>query len=307
MARETRRGGILPVLIFLLSALMVCMAMCMDVGRAVARKNQLSDACDMSALAGATQLPQSTRAQTVSQTVFAANVSSPATYSTTTTTDTIVTSAQEDVQTSFAKIAGIDYITVHAGCRVARSGTVPNQINGNIAPWGVDRSIYVTGNDVTLKMGGGSGVNGNYYALALGGTGASVYQNNIEFGWNGTLGTGDSLTANTQTGVMAGPTSTAVNYRVNQALANPNYMYDTSSNFSPTDPRIIFVPMVDTWADLNGNTQVSIMGFAAVYLVGMQGNSVTGRFVSVSSSYLSYNSSRPAAQDYGLRYLTITN
>src|SRR5438094_5001266 len=99
-----RRGGVLPMLIMLFSTMMVCTAMTVDIARAVSRKAQLSDACDMAAIAGATQLPQQTRAHTVAQSVLAANLASPATYNTDTTNSSIQTSAQQDVATTFARV-----------------------------------------------------------------------------------------------------------------------------------------------------------------------------------------------------------
>lgn len=297
--RAPRRGSITVLMIGLFSALMVCLAMGVDVSRTVARKQQLVNACDAAAIAGASQLPDSTRAQSAANEVFARTFTSSI-YSATATSTEVTTTVNENVSTSFGGAMGMRTIAVSERTRIQRRATPPNEVEGNLSPWAVDQSAYVTGQDVTLKLGGGEGINGNFYALSLGGSGAAQYQNNIMYGYSGTLGTGDALTADTQPGAMVGPTRDAVDYRIGLATSNPAYASDTPVNYSPTNPRILLAAMVSSWVDAQGRTQVTIVGFGAVYLVGMVGNNVIGRFVSVTRVNATVDSSRPAGTYFGV-------
>lgn len=285
------------VIILVCSTLMVFLAMGIDVGRALSRKQQLSNACDAAAIGGGSELPNASRASTAATQVLAATFSSPI-YTVTTSSADVRTTASEAVPTTFARLAGMSSITVSASARVVRPATPANEMTGGITPWAIEQAAYAPGTAVTLKLGGGSGSGGNFYALALGGSGATVYQNNIMFGYAGTLGAGDQLSADTEPGAMTGPTKSAVNYRIGLATSNPAYAPDTASSYSGTNPRILEIAMVQSWVDVSGKTQVQITGFAAVYLVGMQGNDVQGVFVSASTGRVSVSGSRPAGADY---------
>jgi hypothetical protein len=173
-------------------------------------------------------------------------------------------------------------------------------MNGGITPWAVTFDVYATGTVIELKQGGGGGSGGNFQALALGGSGASVYSDNVKYGYSGTFGTGDDMGAMTEPGAMTGPTRDAVDYRIALATSNSAYSSDTPTNYSASNPRILVVPMVDTWVDVNGRNWVNIVGFAAVYLIGMHGNDVRAQFVSYTSRNATTDTSRAAGTNYGV-------
>jgi hypothetical protein len=105
---------------------------------------------------------------------------------------------------------------------------------------------------------------GNWGPLALGGTGASTFESNVENGYFGKVGIGDLL--NTETGLMAGPTKIAFDARLSAGeTQDPGGTY---ANHTLTDPRAVTVPMVD-FANINGKSQVPVIGFAELWLVGM--------------------------------------
>lgn len=304
-ADARRRGSVTTLVLFLYSALLVFAAMVFDTGKSIARKTQLMNACDAAALAGGRELPDTTKATAAANQVFAATFTSNI-YTVTTTSSRVTCTATDAVPTSFARLAGLSAISVTATARSERATTPINEMPGGITPWAIEESVYATGQQITLKLSGGDGSNGNFYALALGGTGGSNYEDNIKYGYSGTLGTGDNLVTDTEPGAKTGPTSDGVAYRIAQATANPAYASETAATASGSNPRILICPMVDSWIDVSGRSIVQIVGFAAVYLVGMQGNNVIGQFMAISTPKGTINGSRPAGQNFGLYGVALT-
>lgn len=304
-AMQDRRGSVITLMLCIYAALLVFLAMGIDAGRGIARKTQLVNACDAAALAAGRELPNTTKATAAANQVLAATFSSNI-YAVSTSSSQITVSATDSVATSFARVAGLNSITVSASARVDRQATPINEMPGGITPWAIENSTYSAGQPITLKLSGGSGQNGNFYALALGGTGGSNYLDNIKYGYSGTLGTGDDLFTDTEPGAKTGPTKDGVDYRISLATSNPTYASETSTSFSSSNPRILICPMVNSWVDVAGRSVVEIVGFAAIYLEGMSGNNVSGRFVAVAEPNGVISSSRPTANDYGVFDVRLT-
>jgi hypothetical protein len=134
--------------------------------------------------------------------------------------------------------------------------------------------------ELDLKLGTGSGVKlvpGNFYPLALNGTGANVYSNNLTYGVSGTWSVGDQVT--TETGNMVGPTTQGLDPRAAAASVSP-YTSDTWTNFHLDNPRVVVLPLVD-WlsATKGGQSTLTIKGFAAFYITHYGNGDVYGRFV----------------------------
>ena len=73
----------------------------------------------------------------------------------------------------------------------------------------------------------------------------------------------------TQTGLAAGPIRSAFNYLISTGQSvDPD---GTFASHTPSDPRVLIVPMVD-FSSINGNSQVPVKGFAALWLVSVDGN-----------------------------------
>ncbi|MHB1629237.1 MAG: pilus assembly protein TadG-related protein [Bacilli bacterium] len=115
---------------------------------------------------------------------------------------------------------------------------------------------------------------GNYGFLALGGAGAQQFSQNLMVGYSGVLSVGQQV--QTEPGDMSGPVSQAVSYRLQQGQG---WTFATASNGCP---RVILLPVVNT-LDVNGKSGVTIVGFAAFYLDGLQGSGghqqIVGRFL----------------------------
>jgi hypothetical protein len=281
--------------------------MALDGGLAISRKSKAMNAADAAVLAGGMELPDTTRATNAANQVIDATYPGRSGMATITSAgNTFTVTVTDPVPTSFAKLAGVSEIRVRAVAQVTKLSAPVNEMPGDLTPWAIEQDAYDAGQPITLKLGGGGGQNGNFHILALGGTGASNYQNNIMYGYQGTLGSGDILTADSEPGAKVGPTADGVEYRIGLATSNPAYGSDTETSFSSSNPRIVICPMVSTWIDVLGRSIVEIVGFAAVYLVGIQGGDVVGRFVSIATPRGRTVSTRPAAQDFGVYGLKMT-
>src|SRR5690606_15931985 len=90
-----------------------------------------------------------------------------------------------------------------------------------VIPVGVPWDDFEFGQVYELKIDAHSGrkYQGNFGALALGGTGANTYRNNLKYGYQGMLRVGDQVY--TEPGNMAGPTRQGIEYRLKQAPSIP--------------------------------------------------------------------------------------
>lgn len=132
-------------------------------------------------------------------------------------------------------------------------------------PVGIDsRTTYSFGQQITLMQGSSPYGPGNWGALALGGSGASNFASNVVNGYSGTVSVGDLLT--TETGKMSGQVKSSFDQRINAGLtADPT---GTPSSHALGDARVATVAMVD-FANINGKSQVPVLGFAEIWLVGI--------------------------------------
>lgn len=235
----------------------------------------LQKGVDSAVLSGAAYLPDQT-AQAISTADTYANnnaiLSSEITSVTIGSGNTSITmTAQRTVPFYFARIFGIPSGVVKV---LATASIVPiNQAMG-VVPLGIDwndGNPYPTNSPMTLHPGMVPGP-GNWQSLVLGSSpGTNAFINNVENGYNGTLAVGDMIT--TLTGNDPHNIALAINYRINEAMQDPTYSTDTSSNYLVSDPRLMLVPMVN-FAGINGSSQVPLMGFAEVWVnsVGSDGS-----------------------------------
>lgn len=291
--------GVVVVLVSLsMVVLLGSVALVTDFGLLLLNKQRLSNACDAAALAGAQELPNQINAANIAGVYLQKNgvssedaeISFPRVNDTT----TIQVSAISSVDYIFAKILGHISGTVNASSQSALGGVTSAK---GIVPFSIPDQTLQFGVEYTLKEGGGSGSQGNYGALALGGRGASNYRYNIKNGYTEHISVGDWV--DTETGNMSGPTSDGINYRMNQCTYNC-----TSDNFQLDCPRVVTVPIYDPNTLGNGRTQIKIVGFALFLLNGVDGHGnksvVHGYFLNSVPPSSSNASTEPGQRDYGL-------
>jgi hypothetical protein len=181
------------------------------------------------------------------------------------------------------------------------AGTVPVNRVVSAVPWAVDAAAYETGVDVTLSFNGGKGSKSNLQALALGGSGKDHYRDMLEAGYPGWLRAGDDLSGSLEPGTLSGPTRDGVEYRIAAATSDARCAGDTPASYHNSNPRIVLVAMVDSTGHGRGGKTIRITGFAAFYLIGMQGSDVAGRFVRVVDPSGETDPTLPPAADFQVR------
>lgn len=297
-------------------------AVSVDAGSLYMERQRLVNAADSAALAGVRYLPEDPgRAMQVAQEVAYRNgVPQGHAAATVVAGNTLKVVVDKDATLYFARVFGQQTQLVTAQ---ARAQAQPISGVRGAAPFGVPRQQFRPGAQYTLKAGAGQGVSGNYYALALGGRGASNYRDNIVTGYAGTIRVGDVLT--TEPGNKSGPTQQGIGERLRNAeesctdvsLERRADAYNDLDDYGDGEEdldedekecleslpvhskRVVIVPVVE--ADgLHGRDDVTVVGFAAFYLEDYDaGNNgaVYGRFI----NYLLQGETRQPAGDYGAR------
>ncbi len=265
----------------------------MDIGLLYYNKEQLSVAADAAALAGARDLSiSSTQAVATANSYAALNgkkgdiVTPTVGNSGTSLTVTIA----RPVTYLFAWVFGLKSHTVSgtATATLSAAGSATG-----IMPFGITKQTLAYGQSVILKQG--TGITGNYGALALGGNGANNYRNNIENGYSGLVSVGDWLL--TEPGNIVGPTDQGVDYRIG---LDPSATFNTVQSVSP---RIVIVPVIDSF-NVHGKKPVLVDGFAVFFLESSNGGVVTGEFMQMYSD--SSNVNPGTGTSYGLYNLKLT-
>jgi hypothetical protein len=167
-----------------------------------------------------------------------------------------------------------------------------------VVPFGVLEDNFEFGQQVILKQGAGDGEHKGWFgALSLGGSGANIYRENIENGYQRVIRIGDIIA--TESGNMSGPTQEGVNYRI----ASCHHVPECSPlGFDPGCSRIVLVPIVIPVNVNPGNHtfDVKVVGFGAFLLDAFVGNGnenqVSGAFI----QYVSQQETETDGPDFGL-------
>jgi hypothetical protein len=271
-ARERLRedGGSVAVLVALaMAALAGFAALGVDVARAYAQQQRLNQAASSAALAGAQSLPADPAAAQQTALQYAAENGVPAgDVATQVSSDdtTLSVTAGAPYAWTFGRVLGLPplWLTAQAAAQVG----VLDGVQG-AQPWGVPQQDFQPGQSYVVKTGPSGETGGNFYPLALGGNGASQYEQNVEQGYPGWLSVGE--TVSTETGDMSGPTEQGLEYRIEQ---DPNATWD---DVSADSPRLLRLPVVTASGD--GKSQVQVVALAVFFLQGLDGSGdVTGIF-----------------------------
>ena len=291
---EHERGSVAVVVAMAMTALMGLAALATDVGRLYVEKHRLASVADAAVLSAAQFLPASPgNAQQAAVYILQQNGVS-ANASVIQVSDNhrrISVDLQRSVPMTFGRVIGTTDSTVTAGA-VAETSNLSGAYGA--APLGVPRANWTLGEQVSLKLDADTGTisPGNYQALALGKSGASMYEQNLMYGYNEWIRMDQWV--DTETGNMAGPTVRAINHRINQ---DPYSTWETANRQSP---RLVVVPILKDY-DVNGKGQVNVVGFGVFYLevavsTGSNKAEITGRFVRM----ITEGESTLLAPDYGV-------
>lgn len=255
------------------------LALVVDVGRAEAKKFDLSNAVDAAALAGAQELPNTTEAAGEARICAALNGVDDVEVTFFDDNEGIRVHAERTVNMLFAGALGVTDTDVGAS---AAAIIGPISATDGVIPLGIEEHEMEYGTLYTLKVGAGSSETGWFGALALGGPGADTYRDNMKNGYQGKIKVNDPL--DIETGNMSNPTKEAIDVRMAGCHHSPFCGWVDSSEglivrFERDCTRLVKVPVV---VRIDHDT-VKVKGFAVMLLEGCdgQGNEcyVKGRFV----------------------------
>jgi hypothetical protein len=273
MRKLDDKGNVAIILCLVFTALLGFTAYVVDIGLIYVEKVKLSNAIDSAVLAGSLELPRDAiKAKNVAIEYLKMNNVDENKVLITISSDNkaIQIEGIKTVEHIFAPIIGINNSNINASTK-AIIGPVKS-VKGGIRPFAVEKFVFSYGDMVTLKQGAGDGYHGNYGAVALGGTGASVFKSNSLYGYSGTIKVGDMI--DTETGNMAGATNDIKNY-INSEFSNFN-------DFKRDSIRLWTLPLVDSLI-LDGRKSVLVVGFGEFYVEGIQSSSgkieIQGRFI----------------------------
>jgi Flp pilus assembly protein TadG len=262
--RAGKNGQTIVLFAILLPILLGVLAFGVDLSMFYFNWSQMQSAADASVLAAASKLPaapteaKSTAAvYAITNGMLAAEIATPVVAA---DGSWISVTLTRTTPLYFARVLGLNSapITVTAKALLENTGSAQGAL-----PLGLSsQTTYTLGQTVTVHKTNSVGP-GNWDSLSLGCTGASCLANNLANGYSGTLTVGDVVSS--QTGGTTGPFNSGINTRIaNGASSDPG---GTWSNHSFNDQRVGLVPVMD-WTGCNGNCNLTIVGFASVWLNG---------------------------------------
>ena len=278
-AHDSESGAVLVFLIATVAVLLAVGSLVLDVGYVFARRTQLSNAVDAASLAGVLELPASAAsAWEMASDYLTVNYGSVDNASVVIGSDLSSVSvwASDRVKIFLGSVFGLESVAISAR---AKAQIAPAARVKGVRPFGVIEQDFVYGQEYVLKHAKHKDLApGNFGALALGGTGAKVYENNIKYGYNGWIEVGENI--ETEPGNMSGPTYYGVNYLRNLCNHSPACTFET---VKPGCPRLVVVPVVESFDDKKGRDLVTVVGFACFFLERCEGKGnesfVIGRFL----------------------------
>jgi hypothetical protein len=273
MRKLDDKGNIAIILCLVFTVLLGFTAYVVDIGLIYIEKVKISNAIDSALLAASLELPtDATKARNVAIEYLQKNNTDPNKVSIVISADnkSIQMDGVKNVKHFFAPIIGINSSDVNTSAKVIIAPL--KSVKGGIRPFAVEKFDFSYGDVVTLKEGAGDGYHGNYGAVALGGTGASVFKANSLYGYSGTITVGDMI--DTETGNMAGATNEIKNY-INSELSS-------FSDFKRNSIRVWTLPLVDSLY-MDGRKDVLVVGFGEFYVESVTNKSgkveIQGRFI----------------------------
>lgn len=290
--RDGSKGQAMFIVIIALPVIVGVLTLVMDVGNLYYNQVSMQVAVDSGVLSGALYLPSyPTQAVSVAENYAELNgIKASEIVSCTVSPDekTVLMTTSRDIPCFFCAVLGEG--TAHAqtapgpetnsGTGVQASASaliVPIRAATGVVPLGLDyRTNLNFGNVVQLKQGQVGA--GSWDPLALGGNGASNYKTNIENGYSGKVTVGDMI--DTEPGNVVGPTNSAFQYRI--SMGQNQFSSGTFQNHDLNDPRVMLIPVVD-FSNINGKSQVPMMGFAMMWIVSVDGQgTITCYFIQQS-------------------------
>lgn len=255
-------GSALVLIAIAMVVMMGSSALVIDYGLLSLKKRTLTNAADAAVLAGAQELiknrnsPNSAILKAISYATMNGAEADDVTVQLTENTSRISVTIIGSVNYYFARVLGFEKGSVQAEAAAA-VGAVSGMTG--VVPLAIVEQELIKGQQYELKSFANSPLGpGNFGALALGGSGASNFENNLREGYQGIIRIGDLL--DTEPGNMSNPTKRAVTDRINQCdLACTYYSYSLGCSL------LVYIPIIKQPTG-QGKQKVEVVGFAAFFL-----------------------------------------
>lgn len=271
MRKLDEKGNAAIILCLTMAAIFAVCAYSIDIGIVFVERTRLSNAIDAAALAGAYELPNDIESARAKAVEYLNKNGIDENKAQVIVNDTgVEINASKNIEHIFAPIMGINSSTVKENTK-AVIGPLKSVSTG-IRPFAVEYFDFTYGQQIILKENAGDAYKGNYGAVALGGSGASVYEDNALYGYKGKISVGDYI--DTEPGEVAGVSNSIKNYI--------NSEQSTFDDFPRDSIRLWTLPLVDSF-QVNGKGQLLVSGFGEFYVEDITKRSskieITGRFV----------------------------
>ncbi|QOR67505.1 Tad domain-containing protein [Cytobacillus suaedae] len=272
---QKEEGNVLLLVSLAFMGLLTMGGLVMDGGTMYMTKSHLQKVANAAVLSGAQELTNTEIAvrDVVNEVLLAHGEEGHLQGITITMGERVEIELKQTVPLVFSKLLGFATVDVHSNA-AAELRVMGRAIGA--APLGIDDSInldYYT--QYKLKVDSTGVEYGNFGVLALGGSGAATYEDNLRNGYQQEVRVGDIL--NTETGNIAGKTRSVIKERVDGCLHMAESMYERDCS------RIILIPTYKPYGDyVNQMQQIQITGFAYFYILDpmdSKDTSITGMFI----------------------------
>ncbi|TFE28634.1 Tad domain-containing protein [Cohnella luojiensis] len=274
LVRE-QRGSTIVLMGFSMLLLLTVVGLVVDGGTMYASKSHLQKVANAAALSGAQELTgEESRVKEIIDDILLHHHEEESLVATEIQMKSNVrVQLEKEVSLGFSGLFGKDSVSVIVE---AAAQVMPMAVASGVAPLGIDESIPLIYNKPYKLKVDSSGVEAGYFGiLALGGTGASTYENNLKYGYQNEIKVGDII--ETETGNVAGKTRDGVQLRIDSDPYPPG-------DYSHRDsPRVILIPVYQPY-DQNSNQlkNIKVTGFAYFYIsepMSSKDTSITGMFI----------------------------
>jgi Flp pilus assembly protein TadG len=312
---QNRRGASAILLVIMIPVVVGMVALTVDIGHLALEREKLTNVCDACAKAGGIDLPTAassdvnadlSRAEATAKEYATENGLNLASvqFASDAVRDgngyALLVTAKEEVPMSFARIFGIDTRPVQAAAKVRREGAPINE-ETKFVPLAVDSQSFTLGLEADLALS--PCAKQHFWRIAIPNTTNADFEAMLRDGVNNEIGVGDTVNLDPDTGAVEAEIQSAVNSLIQEAQTNSAYLQDDITHHSSTNPRIIQVPIVATVSgdNLTQMKQSKIVGFASLWLTGVENHQLEGYFVSQNTSTGHSDPGRPTGEDFQTR------
>lgn len=291
-------GSAIAIIAVALMGLLGVSALVADAGLLYTTRTKLVNVTDSAALAGAQELPYYIDEAVVKAIEYGSANDLPAeniSVELINDNKAIKVTAHKDVKLLFARFLGYNNKPVSSS---STAEAAPISGADGVVPLGILEYDFNFGQEYTLKVGAGDSVEGWYGALALGGPGASTYEENLTSGYPEIIRVGDII--NLQTGNISNPTKRAIDQRIDECTHSPRC---SPESFHRGCSRLIKVPVIN----LEEDKKVRVVGFSMFLVDEVIGqgvdNYIKGKFIKTVIT----GEINSGLSDYGLRGVKLTH